>query len=143
MSSWVCAFGSNLTQRSHLFSKLLNLLRVSKILPKVIHFSPRNSHMQEEAMAIIISPHENSRTFLPRVCSSCCSIFTALPSLSINLRLALCHFSVPDILSGKELLPIFPLMLTTSSLRLGKLPGIQCQAKVCGGCGSKFMSCSC
>ena len=56
--------------------------------------------MQEEAVAIIIGPHENSRTFLPRVCSSCYSV-AALPSLSINLRLALHHFSVPDILSGE------------------------------------------
>src|SRR5882724_999119 len=112
------------TKIPFIFKAVELLLRVSKILPKVIHFTPRNSHMQEEAVAIIISPHENSRTFLPRVCSSCHSVFVALPSLSINLRLTLCHFSMPDILSGKELLPRFPLTLTTSSLRLGKLLGI-------------------
>src|SRR5882724_7437723 len=127
------------TKIPFIFKAVELLLRVGKILPKVIHFTPRNSCMQE-AMAIIISPHENSRTFLPRVCSSCHSIFVALPSLSINLRLTLCHFSMPDILSGKELLPRFPLTLTTSGLGLGKLPGISCQAKVCSGCGSEFMS---
>src|SRR5882724_13270438 len=93
------------TKISFVFKAVELLLRVGKVLPKVIHFTPRNSHTQEEAVAIIISPHENSRTFLPRVCSSSHSIFVALPSLSINLRLTLCHFSVPDILSGKELLP--------------------------------------
>src|SRR5882724_8168220 len=112
------------TKIPFVFKAVELILRVSKILPKVIHFTLRNSCMQEEAVAIIISPHENSRTFLPRVCSSCRSVFAALPSLSINLRLALHHFSVPDILSGQELLPRFPLTLTTSGLGLGKLPGI-------------------
>ena len=92
------------TKIPFVFKAVELLLRVGKILPKFIHFTPRNSHMQEEAMAIIIIPHENSRTFLPRVCSSCCSVFAALPSLSINLRLVLHHFSMPDILSGEELL---------------------------------------
>src|SRR5882724_3076559 len=95
------------TKIPFIFKAVELLLRVSKILPNFIHFTPRNSCMQE-AMAIIIGPHENSRTFLPRVCSSCHSIFTALPSQSINLRLALHHFSMPDILSGEEMLPSFP-----------------------------------
>src|SRR5882724_7557380 len=120
------------TKIPFVFKAVELLFRVSKILPKVIHFTPRNPHMQEEAVAIIIGPHENSRTFLPRVCSSFQSVFTALPSLSINLRLALHHFSMPDILSGKELLPRFPLTLTTSGLGIRKLPGIQCWDKVCG-----------
>src|SRR5882724_2675977 len=111
------------TKIPFVFKAVELLLRVSKILPKFIHFTPRNSRTQE-AVAIIIGPHENSRTFLPGVCSSCCSVFVDLPSLSINLRLALHHFSVPDILSGQELLPRFPLTLTTSGLGLGKLPGI-------------------
>src|SRR5882724_4065060 len=85
------------TKIPFVFKAVELLLRVGKILPKVIHFTLRNSCTQEEAVAIIIGPHENSRTFLPRVCSSCCSVFMALPSLLINLRLALHHFSVPDI----------------------------------------------
>src|SRR5882724_1191085 len=84
------------TKIPFVFKAVELLLRVGKFLPKVIHFTLRNSRTQEEAMAIIISPHENSRTFLPGVCSSCCSIFAALPSLLINLRLMLHHFSVPD-----------------------------------------------
>src|SRR5882724_5204388 len=112
------------TKIPFIFKAVELLLRVGKILPKVIHFTPRNSHTQEEAVAIIIGPHENSRTFLPGVCSSCRSVFAA-PSFSVDQsQTRACHFSMPDILSGEELLPRFPLTLTTSGLRLGKLPGI-------------------
>ena len=147
-----CKF--NVQVGSHLWIKLLTkipfifeavepLLRVGKFVPKVIHFAPRNSCMQEEAVVINISPHENSRTMPPGVWFGCHSIFTALPSLSINFRLALHHFGMPDILSGEELLPGFPLTLMTSNLRLGRLPGIRCLVIVCGRCGREVMSCCC
>ena len=103
-----------LTKIPFVFEAVEPLLRVSEFIPKVIHFALRNSCTQEEAVVIIISPHENSGTMPPGVWFGCHSIFTALPSLLINFRLVLHRFGMPDILSGKELLPGFPLTLMTS-----------------------------